>query len=97
MSTEEAVQKLGIRSVCLGDGEIVEEPREPEVPSRQAMTTGSLREGAPEIGLARSCGSGDEDDLMISDPITSGETQDDGLVEATRGPEVDVLEGGIET
>ena len=60
------------------------------------MSAGRLGEGTPEVGLARTGGSGDENDLVLWDPVAAGETKYDGLVEASWGTEVDVLERGIE-
>ena len=60
------------------------------------MSAGRLGEGTPEVGLARTGGSGDENDLVLPDPVTAGETKYDGLVDASWGSEVDVLEGGTE-
>ena len=96
LGTQQAVEKLGIGTVCLGESEVVEEPGEPEISGGQTMSAGGLGEGTPEVGLARAGGSGDEDDLVLSDPAAAGETKYDGLVEAARGSEVDILEAGIE-
>ena len=60
------------------------------------MTAGRLGEGTPEVGLASTGGSGDENDLVLWYPVAAGEPKHDGLVEASWGTEVDVLERGIE-
>ena len=83
-------------AVGLGQDELVEEPGEAVVAGREAVAAGGLREGACEVGLACTGGSRDECDLVLTDPVTAGETKYDGLVEASWRAEVDVLEGGIE-
>ena len=60
------------------------------------MAARGLSECAREVGLTSPSGADDEGDLVLSDPVASGEPKNDGLVESSRGAEVDVLERGIE-
>ncbi len=80
MGTQQALEQIGIGAVCLGQGEVVEEPGEPEISGGQAVSAGGLHEGTPEVGLTGTCGSGDENDLVLAYPVAAGETKYDGLV-----------------
>ena len=55
-----------------------------------------MGEGARDAALAGAGRTNDEDDLVVADPVTAGEAEHDGLVEAAERAEVDVLDGGIE-
>ena len=90
------LRNLGYDPSVLGEGEVVEESGEPEVTRGEAVAARGLGEGTREISLAGAGGSGDERDLMLSDPFAAGEPKHDGLVEASGGSEVDVLDGSIE-
>lgn len=55
-----------------------------------------MGEGAGDEGLARAGGPGDEDNLGLTDPVPGSESEQDGSIEASGRPEVDVLETGGE-
>ncbi len=55
-----------------------------------------MAEGAGEVGLAGSGRADEEDGLAVADPLSGGESEEDGAVEAASGFEVDVFDGGVE-
>ncbi len=55
-----------------------------------------MAEGAGEVGFAGSGRTDEEDGLAVADPLSGGESKEDGAVEAASGFEVDVFDGGVE-
>ena len=92
----EPLDELGVAAVAAGEGEFVEEPREAVVAGGDAVAAGLVAEGAGEVGLAGSGGAGDEDGLAVPDPLSGGEAEHEGAVEAAGGLEVEVFDGGVE-
>ena len=92
----EPLDEPGIGSVAPGEGELVEETGEAEVAGGDAVSAGVVAESASEIRLAGSGGTCDQDGLAVEDPLTGGEAEDEGAVEAAGGLEVEVLDGGVE-
>ena len=92
----EPLYELGVGAIAAGEGEFVEEPGDAVVAGGDPVTVRLVAESAGNVGLARAGGSCDEDGLAVPDPLTGGEAEDDRAIEATRGLEVEVLEGGVE-
>jgi len=78
------------------DAEILEEPRQTDVEGRETHSTCLVCEGAGEIGFTNACRAGDDDILSVSDPLTGGQAQDHGLINASWGFEVDILDTCID-
>ena len=76
--------------------EFLEEAWEADVGGGQAHATGPVGHGTGEVGLPRSCGSGNDDVLCVLDPVAAGQTEDDGLIETSGGSEVDVFGTGTD-
>lgn len=56
------------------------------------VTSGAVAEGTGEPSLSRSGRPGDDQVDALGDPPAFGQLQDEGPIEAARGPEVDVLD-----
>jgi len=85
-----------VRAVRPGDAEILEEAREPDVEGREAHSTCLVCEGAGKIGFTNACRTCDDDVLSVSDPVAVGQAEDDRLIDASWGFEVDILDAGID-
>ncbi len=72
------------------DGEVVQEPRRPDIRRREAVATRAVHEGRREPGLADAGRSGDQEMMVIADPAARAEAQDDLAGEASRGAEIDI-------
>jgi hypothetical protein len=92
----ELFHEAWIRSIGPGDAEILEEARETDVEGREAHSTCLVCEGAGEIGFTHACRACDDDVLSVSDPVAVGKVQDQRLIDAPGGFEVDILDAGIE-
>ena len=90
----ESVHKLGIGAIGPGSGQFIDEAGKAEVAGGEPLPAGGLSEGTGQIGFACAGGAGDEDDLMVLDPIAGGEAEDDGAIESSWGTEVQILDGG---
>jgi hypothetical protein len=85
-----------VRAIGPSDAQILEEAREPDVERREAHSTCFVCEGAGKIGFTNACGACDDDVLSVSDPVAVGQTQDQRLIDAPRGFEVDILDAGTD-
>ena len=54
-----------------------------------------MTEGAGQEALAGARGAGDQDALVVADPLAAGEAQDEGSLQSSRASEVEVLNGGL--
>ena len=93
---EQFFHELWVRAVGSGDGEFLEEARQPDVEGVEAHPAGPVCQSAGQIGFAHPGGAGDDDVLGICDPVTVSQLEDDGLIEASGGFEIDVLDAGID-
>jgi hypothetical protein len=87
-------EPLGERTVCVREGEIRQETAGTRVVDTAPVSTGSLCEGACQVGLADAGWSRDEAVLTVADPLAGGQSEQDGAVQATGLPQVDVLHDG---
>jgi len=85
-----------VRAIGPGDAEILEEARQTDVEGREAHSTCLVCEGASKIGFTNACRACDDDILSVSDPVAVGQAQDERLIDAPGGLEVDILDAGIE-
>ena len=90
------VHKLGIGAIGTGQGHVLNELGEAEIATGDALSAGGLSEGTSQVGFASTGGSGDENDLMVTDPIAPNESKDYGAIQAPWGAEVQILNGGWE-
>ena len=93
---EEFFHELWIGAVCPGDGEFLEQARQPDVVGLEAHPASSVCQSAGEISFAHSSGTGDDDVLGIDNPLALSQVEDDGLIETSGGSEVDVFGAGID-
>jgi hypothetical protein len=92
----QTVEELGVGAVGPGERELAEEPGEAVEVGREAQAAGAVAEGASQIALARPGGAGDQDVVVVADPLAAGEPEDEALVQPAWGPEVDILRGSRE-
>ena len=85
-----------VRAIGPRDAEILEKPRKTDVEGRETHSTCLVREGAGEIGFTNAGRAGDDDIVSVSDPVAGGQAQDHGLIDASWGFEIDILDTGIE-
>jgi hypothetical protein len=55
-----------------------------------------MPQGTGEIGLSGAGGSNEEYALSLADPVTAGEAQEQGSIEAPTRAEVEVFDGSVE-
>ena len=70
-------------------GEFFEEPRDAPVDRPVALTTGLLAQRTGEVGLADAGRAGDQDVMMLGDPLARGELPDRGAVQVASRRVVD--------
>jgi hypothetical protein len=92
----EAVHELGRGAISPGHSQVLDEAREPEIAAGEALAAGGLGEGTGQVGFAGARGAGDEDDLVVADPVAGSQAEDEGAIESPWGAEVQILDGGWE-
>ena len=95
MGFGESFEERAIGAVGTGQGDLIEELREPEVKGAEALAAGSLGQGTGEEGLADAGGADDEQVVVISDPGAGGEAEEERFFDAPWRSEVDLLDGGV--
>ena len=90
------LNELGIRTVPAGEGELVEEAGDAEVAGRDAEAARLVAESAGQVGLAGPGRPGDQHGLAVLDPLSGGEAEDEGAVEAAGRLEVEVFDRRVE-
>jgi len=93
---EQFFHELWIGAVCSGDGEFLEQARQPDVVGLETHPASSVCQSAGEIGLANSSGTSDDDVLGIGNPFTLSQLEDDRFIETSGSSEVDVFCAGID-
>ena len=78
----ETIQETGPGSVGAGEGQVLQEAAHAVVAGGEAVTAGGLGQGTGEEGLPGARRTGDEDDLVLPDPVPGGEAEEDRPVEA---------------
>jgi hypothetical protein len=95
VSFGEPFDQSAVASVRSGQSDLVEELGGAEVEGTEAFPTGLLGKGTGEEGFAHSCRTRDEKILVTADPLTGGETEDEGFFDSSRGSVVEILQGGL--
>ena len=85
-------EQSAIGAVPATDGQVVQEPRCPDIRRGEAVATRALDEGRGEPGLADAGRSGDQQMVVIADPATRAEAQDHLTVEPAGRAEIDIFE-----
>jgi len=93
---EKFFHELWIGAVCSGDGEFLEQARQPDVVGLEAHPASSVCQRAGEIGFTHPSGTGDDDVLVIGNPFALSQVEDYGLIETAWSFEVDVFGTGID-
>ncbi len=73
----------------------MQKPREPLVQDRSTVATSFMTEGAGKIAFPRAGRSGNQQVLVISDPLVLRETHDQRFIQPATMFEVDVFEAGL--
>ena len=87
-------QPLGEGAVGVCEAEVGQETAGARVVDAAPVSAGFLRKGACQVGLTDAGWSGNEAVLAVADPLAGGEGEQDGAVQASGLPEVDVLHDG---
>ncbi len=93
----QAIEELGIGAVGASESNLPQEAREAEVARKESVSARAVSEDAGQIALSIPRSAGDQDVLVVSNPLATGQTEYETAVEATWTPEVDVLGGGRES
>lgn len=96
MGFGELIDDLAVAAVAPRHGHLIGEPGGAQVEAAEALPAGTVGKGAGDKGLAHTRGTRDDDILVLCDPLTGAEAQDDGLVYPPGGFIVDILDTGIE-
>jgi hypothetical protein len=87
-----AHEQPGQATVSAGDGELVEHPGAAQVERGASVADDGVSERAGEVRLSDAGLANDQEVVVVGDPMGLGQVQDLSAVEATRAPEVDVLD-----
>jgi hypothetical protein len=88
-------QELGITPIPFGDLKVLEETGEAEIADRVTLPTGFMGQGAGQEGFTASRGPGDEDIVVLSDPVAGTQLGDQGFIQAAGMAEVDILQSRL--
>ncbi len=92
----ECVHEFGIASVGFGHAEFLEQSAGAVVLNAESFAAGFVSKGAGEVGFPDSGGAGDEEIVVLANPLAGGQGEHDGFVESASSLVVDVFEGGVE-
>jgi len=90
------VHELDICAVGPGYGEFLKEARDSDVKNGVTASTGPVCQCASQVSFPTPRRTGDDDVLGIFDPLTGGQSQDHGFIEASGSFVIDVLHTGID-
>ena len=90
----ERLEQPGIAAVAAGERQCLEQPRNPMVEDRTIVATSLVAERAGDPSLADPGRADDQQVMLAVDPVAGGELGEEGAVEASRGPQIDVLDDG---
>ena len=76
---EQFFHELWVRAVCYGDGEFLEQARQPDVVGLEAHPASSVCQRAGEIGFTHPSGTPDDDVLVIGNPFTLSQVEETDL------------------
>jgi hypothetical protein len=92
----ELFDETSITAIGPGESDLIEELRAAEVSGSEAIAAGFLSQGTGQEGFSHTRGTGDQDILMVSDPVTGGEIQEHRFFDAPGCFEVDIFDAGLE-
>jgi hypothetical protein len=95
MSFREPFHQGSIAPIGSGQGDLVEQLRDPEVEGSEAFPTGPLSKGTGQEGFPHSGRTRDEEILVAPDPLAGREAEDHGFFDPSGSSEVNVLWGGL--
>ncbi len=88
-------QELGITPIPFGDLKVLEETGETEIANRVALSTGFVGQRTSHEGFTASGRAGNEDIVVLSDPVAGTQLGDQGFIQAAGMAEVDILQGRL--
>gem|GEM_PF-1514138 len=86
--------QLRIAPVAFGQEQVLEQPGQPEVECRPAVTTRLMAQGPGNPGFADARRAREEDVAMVANPLTGREAGQQGFVQPTGMPLVEVFATG---
>jgi hypothetical protein len=92
----ELFDETSITAIGTSERDLIEELGATEVKGSQSFPAGFLSQGTGEKGLSHTRGTGDQNILMVSDPVTGGKIQEDRFFDASGCFEVDIFDAGLE-
>ena len=96
MGFGEPLDETSITAIGTGESDLIEELRAAEVSGSEAIAAGFLSQGTGEEGFSHTRGTGDQDILMVSDPVTGGEIQEHRFFDAPGCFKVNIFDTGLE-
>ena len=72
MGFREPLDETSITAIGTSESDLIEELRATEVKGSEAIPAGFLSQGTGEKGFSHTRGTGDQNILMVSDPVTGG-------------------------
>lgn len=88
-------KQLVIAADAFGQGQIIEEPGDPQIEGGEAAATGLVCQRRAEITLAGASGAADQCVVVGSDPLTACKLLDQRFVEPAGMPIIDIFDAGI--
>src|SRR5882724_10026534 len=85
-----------IPSIAFGNRELLEQARQPQVEDGVPFATGLVAQRTAEPGFPTARWARDEHIVPIVDPWTGGQAKQEGFIESTRVPIVDILQAGTQ-
>ena len=96
MGFGEPLDETSITAIGTSESDLIEELRATEVKGSEAIPAGFLSQGTGEEGFSHTRGTGDQNILMVSDPVTGGEIQEHRFFDAPGCFEVNIFDAGLE-
>ena len=94
LDASQLLEQFDIATVALGGGQVLKQPRQPVVADREALPAGLVCQRTCHVALADAGGAGDDDVLVSTDPVASGQSQHEAPVEAASATIVEILQTG---
>jgi hypothetical protein len=96
MGFREPLDEASITAIGTSERDLIEELRATEVKGSEAIPAGFLSQGTSEEGFSDTRGTGDQNILMASDPVTGGEIQEHRFFDASGCFKVNIFDAGLE-
>ena len=94
-STRARLFRRGDPAIALGEGQFVQQPRQPGVEHRTVVTAGLVADGAGEPALADAGWTDNRRVLVIGDPVAAEQPIKEPAIKAARGAVINVLGHGM--